>query len=204
MALPLGEFKVFISHATDEDGDLSHWIAEALDRLHIRAFVYERYRRGGQNRFEVIKKMIDMCPYFLVLLTQAGISSQWVNQEIGYAVAAKKEPIPVFEEDRDTGKLINSRGFVELNDPIGYKRGDDINLMSSIVYALVASEMDAGKWNDIYFASCKCGNDFDGKLDFNKNWFRWVHEKVPHTWKWICPSCKKNVKISFPDCHIVD
>ena len=87
MPLPKEEFRVFISHATTEDGELVRWIADALDRLHIRAFVYERYQRGGQNRFEVIKRWIKACPYFLVVLTKDGIASQWVNQEIGEILA---------------------------------------------------------------------------------------------------------------------
>ncbi len=90
MPLPKEHFKVFISHATAEDSWLANWIADALDYLHIRAFVYERYPRGGQNRFEVIKSRIQSCPYFLAVLTKDGIASQWVNQEIGYAVAVRE------------------------------------------------------------------------------------------------------------------
>ena len=122
MPLPKGDFKVFISHATAEDGELANWIADALDRLYIRAFVYERYQRGGQNRFEVIKSTIQACPYFLVMLTKDGIASQWVNQEIGYAVAVGKEIIPIMEVANSTGRLIKSKGFVELHDPIEYYR----------------------------------------------------------------------------------
>lgn len=47
MSFSKEDFKLFISHATAEDGDLANWIADALDRLHIRAFVYERYYVGG-------------------------------------------------------------------------------------------------------------------------------------------------------------
>ena len=39
MPLPKENFKVFISHATAEDGQLVNWVADALDRLHISAFV---------------------------------------------------------------------------------------------------------------------------------------------------------------------
>jgi hypothetical protein len=79
MPLPKQKFKVFISHATNEDGKLVRWIGDALDRLYIKSFIYESYQIGGQNRFEVIKSKIKECPHFLVILTQAGISSQWVN-----------------------------------------------------------------------------------------------------------------------------
>ena len=219
MPLPKEDFKVFISHATTEDGMLVDWIAEALDRLHIRTFVYERYPRGGRNRFETIKAMIQACPYFLVVLTKAGIASQWVNQEIGYAVAVGREPIPVVEVDSSKGKRIESKGFVELNDPINYYRNNDVQLMADIVHTFHTLLLSEGKWMNLIYLRCKCGNKFEGKLDFDENWELWLErprEKLPQwgLWleeptikqgpievAWTCNKCQQEVKISFPDCH---
>lgn len=201
MALPKGKYQVFISHATGEDGKLTNWLAEALDRLYIRAYVYERYQRGGQNRFETIKKMINECPYFLVILTKAGMLSQWVNQEIGYAVAIGKEPIPVLEVDN--GILVRSKGFVELHDPVRFKRGDRIGLMAEILHTLVYLLDENKEWKDEYYFSCKCGHNFIGKLDFEELWYYWKERHEPQNYSWNCPKCKQKVTISFPDCHIV-
>jgi hypothetical protein len=221
MPLPKEEFKVFISHATEEDGALVEWIADALDRLHIRAFVYERYPRGGQNRFDTIKGMIEVCPYFLVVLTKAGIASQWVNQEIGYAVAVGREPIPVREVDSATGKLINSKGFVELNDPIYYYRNNDVRLMADIIYTFHSLLLPAKKWTDFIYVRCKCGNEFEGELGFDENWEQWLErprEELPQWGLWVaepsikqgpitvgwpCSKCGREVRISFPDCHLL-
>lgn len=205
MPLPKENVKVFISHVTAEDGILAGWIADALDRLHIRAYVYERYAIGGQNRFEVIKYYIRTCPYFLVVLTVDGIAFQWVNQEIGYAVGVGKKPIPIIEVDMYTGKLIESRGFVELHDPIRYYRNDPIGLMASIVYTFYSLLFSQGRWEDLVFLSCRCGCDFDGYLAFEKYWEIWQQdpERRPLNLEWTCEKCRQKVILSFPDCHSV-
>lgn len=205
MPLTKEEFKVFISHATTEDGELVRWIADALDRLHIRAFVYERYQRGGQNRFEVIKRWIKACPYFLVVLTKDGIASQWVNQEIGYAVGMGKEIIPIVEVDESTGRCIKSRGFVELHDPIEYYRNDNVGLMASVLYTFYSLLYSQRKWQDLIFLSCVCGKEFDGLLQFDKLWPIWLQDpaKNPFPVDWVCSQCRRTVSLSFPDCHIL-
>jgi hypothetical protein len=198
-------FKVFISHATVEDGNLVNWMANALDRLHIRAFVYERYPLGGRNRFEHIKTMIRACPYFLVLLTRAGIASQWVNQEIGYAVGAGKTPIPIIEVDNTTGRHIKSSGFVELHDPIDYYRSYEVAMMASVVYTFHGWLASAGQWQGSVFLSCKCGNEFDGEFDFVKSWEIWQQDperRCLHI-EWTCQKCQRKVVLSFPDCYLL-
>lgn len=205
MPLPREPFKVFISHATTKDEHLANWIAEALDRIHIRTFVYERYPVGGQNRFEVIKRNITHCPHFLVLLTRPGIASQWVNQEIGYAVAVGKKPIPILEVDSSTGRRIESRGFVELHDPIEYRRESGVRLMASIIYTFYALLLDTPEWRDLIFLSCKCGHGFDGLLEFEKWWEQWLRgrQQKPFALEWVCNKCQSKVGISFPDCHLL-
>ena len=205
MPLPKEDFRVFISHATVEDSGLADWMADALDRLHIRAFVYERYQRGGQNRFEVIKSRIQECPYFLVMLTKEGIASQWVNQEIGYAVAVGKELIPIIEVDKSTGRLIKSKGFVELHDPIKYYKNNPVRLMASVIYTFYSLLMVEGKWKDTIFLSCTCGNVFDGLLQFEKWWEEWRGDpdRKPFTIAFPCAKCHQEVEVSFPDCHLL-
>jgi hypothetical protein len=203
--LPSETFKVFISHATIPDSSLANWMADALDRIHIRAYVYERYQMGGQNRFEVIKSMISTCPYFLVLLTKEGISSQWVNQEIGYAIAKGKNPIPIIEWDPQTGYFIKSKGFIELNDPIRYDRGYEHQFMAHVLYTFYGLLWGLGRWKDSIFLSCRCGNEFDGALQFVRWWDIWLRdpERKPFPVVWTCSKCQQNISISFPDCHLL-
>lgn len=202
MPLPAETFKVFISHATTPDDALANWMADALDRIHIRAFVYERYQMGGQNRFEVIKGMIKACPYFLVVLTKEGIASQWVNQEIGYAVAVGKNIIPIVEVDSITGRHLESKGFVELHDPIPYRKNSETELMARLVYTLKNLLAFVGKWQDLVFLSCTCGLEFEGQLQFSFNWDRFCKNRVPFQIFWDCQRCRRQVSLSFPDCHL--
>jgi len=205
MPLPAENFKLFISHATTADSGLVNWMADALDRIHIRAYVYERYYMGGRNRFELIKDMIASCPYFLVVLTKDGISSQWVNQEIGYAVGMKKNLIPIIEVDSSTGRRLDSKGFIELHDPISYYRNQEIELMASLIYTLKNYLGFDRRWRDQVFLSCGCDNDFEGLLEFDKWWGRWLglQDRKPFTVEWICNKCQQKVAISFPDCHLL-
>jgi len=205
MPLPAEEFKVFISHATAEDGNLVYWMANALDRLHIRAYVYERYYMGGRNRFELIKDMVKECPYFLVLLTKDGIRSQWVNQEIGYAVAMGKNPIPIVEVDNSTNKRIDSKGFIELHDPINYYVNNKIQLMADVIYALRNYLGFEGKWKDLIYLSCECGHEGDGELKFDMWWEKWTNDphRTPIKITWDCANCHKKITASFPDCQLL-
>ena len=202
MPLPKEEFKVFISHATAEDGELANWIADALDRFHARAYIYERYKIDGQNRFETIKDMISICPYFLVILTADSIASQWVNQEIGYAVAAGKKLIPIIEVNDSTDSLLNSQGFVELHDPIPYYRNNKIWLIAEILYTVKNLLSLDNKWHDAVFLSCECGYDFDKQLQFNLIWNIFLNDPLrkPFLINWRCDKCGRTVSISFPDC----
>ena len=205
MPLPKDVFQVFISHATAADGDLANWIADALDRLHLRAFVYERYQIGSQNKFETIKTAILACPYFLVILTKNGIASQWVNQEIGYAVAVNRAPIPIIEVEVSTGRRIDSHGFVELNDPIDYRRDEILGLMASVVYTFHGLLSGQSTWPRTVFLSCICGNEFEGELKFEQNWHAWQldPERRPLELDWACAECHRQVTLSFPDCHLM-
>jgi len=203
MPLPYEKFKVFISHATTPDGQLVHWISEALDRLHIRAFAYERYMVGGRNRFETIKAMITECPYFIVLLTTQGVISQWVNQEVGFAVARGKNPIPIIEANQISGLRIQSQGFVELHDPITYVPSREVELMADILYTFVALLKFEGLWRDLVYLSCACQHDFEGQLDFQTNWSTYTSTNQPFPLTWECKSCGRQVTLSFPDCHLI-
>ena len=205
MPKPKENFKVFISHATAEDGPLVYWMADALDRLRVRAFVYEAYQVGGQNRFEMIKGMIEACPYFLVLLTEASIVSQWVNQEIGYAVAVGKDPIPIVEVNSYTGRRIESQGFIELHDPIDYCRDNPVQMMAKVFYTFYTLLMEVGQWKDIIFLTCNCGCDFDAPLEFVRFWEMWQRnpDRNPFEIEWKCPKCGRIVKVSFPDYHLL-
>jgi hypothetical protein len=190
MSLPLEDLKVFLSHS-EQDHLLTRRIHEVLCRLHIRTFVYEYYLVGGTNRFDQIKNMISSTPYFVALLTKNGLESQWVNQEIGYAVGVNKTPIPILEINPSTGERLISRGFVEIHDPIIFNPALPDLMIEKLVYTLYSWLLRrVGGWRDTIWLTCGCGNEFDGKLDYLADY--------EGTVQWECSACKKVLSLVRP------
>lgn len=192
MPVPDEPFNVFLSHS-EKDKDLVQRINELLTRLHIRPWIYENDYVGGSNRFERIKSHIQDTPYFLVLFTQEGLSSQWVNQEVGYAVGIGRDIIPILEVDPSSGERLKSRGFVELHDPILLNPQSPSNAMKQLVYTFYSLLSD--DWPDKVWLTCKCGNEFDGTLKYYENIFMCPHNKQL---VWICKNCNKKLYIGLP------
>ena len=190
MPLPNEPFKVFLSHSENNSG-LAHRICETLDRLHVRTFAYERYPIGGANRFERIKQEIRTIPFFVALLTKSGLESQWVNQEIGYAVGVGKMPIPILEVDPHTNERLKSRGFVELNDPILLNPKDPSLMIDDLVYTLCIWLSSKGDWADRLWLSCpECGNEFDVPLDYETL-------DSERLYSWEC-KCGRSLDVELP------
>lgn len=198
MPLPNEDFQVFLSHSA-ADGELTQRIRQTLDRLHIRTFVYENYRSGGANRFEKIKTMIKQTEYFLALLTDNGLQSQWVNQEIGYAVGANKMLIPILEIKPETGERLESRGFVELHDPILLNPHAQDNMFADLVYTFYSWQNSAGKWFDTIWLTCNCGTEFDGRLNYSNE----IGQSKPRPeLNWNCPVCNNILSVGFPSFEL--
>jgi len=193
MSLPNEPFKVFLSHS-EQDAELTRWVYEVLCRLHIRSFVYEYYKVGGANRFEKIPEMIRSTRYFVALLTRNGLDSQWVNQEIGYAVGVGKEPIPILEVNPETGERLKSRGFVEIRDPILHNPYEPGLTIWDLVYTLYAWLLDQNAWRDRMWLTCKCGHEFDADLGYE----RILAKPDAQSTTWDCPQCGGALEVGLP------
>jgi len=136
--------------------------------------------------------MINSTEYFLALLSCNGLQSQWVNQEIGYAVGLGKTPIPILEVDPYTGERLKSRGFVELHDPILLNPLDPSAMIKDLIYTFYGW---LGKsWPDKIWLTCKCGNEFDGQLAYEKLLAR---PEYPSLF-WNCAACGNSLEIGLP------
>lgn len=97
--------KIFVSHALT-DKDLISKLNNSLKPYGITLLVAEHYVSMTSTITEKIEGMIDTCDAALILLTQNGFNSNFVNQEIGYIKKAKKLSFNVIEkglEDKITG-----------------------------------------------------------------------------------------------------
>lgn len=113
-------YKVFISHSTRDQG-LVIALANLLIKYGTKVFVAEWYLTPGEPIDKKVSEQIESSDCVVVLLTQNGMRSNWVHQEIGYALSkgfGKNKPlIPIVEkgvESKELGALLG-REYIEYN-----------------------------------------------------------------------------------------
>ena len=97
-------YEVFISHSIRDQG-LVIAFANILSKFGIKVTVAEWYLAPGQSLPQKIFDRIGKSDCVVVLLTRNGIRSNWVQQEIGYALKADKLLIPLAEKGTDQRDL---------------------------------------------------------------------------------------------------
>jgi TIR domain len=103
-------YKLFVSHST-KDSDLARLIkaeVEGTGRAHV--YLAEDDVQLGIPIELKVRRNLRSADAVLVLVTRNGLDSQWVQQEVGAAVADKLV-IPMVERGADTDRLgmISSR-----------------------------------------------------------------------------------------------
>lgn len=100
-------YKVFISHSTSDQGMVIS-LANLLSKYGVKVFVAEWYLTPGERLTTKVFNQIKNSDCVIVLLTRNGIRSNWVQQEIGYALNSVKPLIPLVErgvDPKDLGRL---------------------------------------------------------------------------------------------------
>lgn len=107
-------YRVFISHSTRDQG-LVITLANLLAHLGVEVFVAEWYLTPGEPLDRKVFSQIERADCVVVLLTQNGIRSNGVQQEVGYAVKANKLIIPLVEKGVDPKDLgtLQGREYIE-------------------------------------------------------------------------------------------
>lgn len=90
-------YKVFLSHSTSDLG-IVRALASLLSKFGAKVEVAEWYLAPGESLNKKVLRLIDGCDCVVALLTKNGIRSNWVQQEIGYALNSKKSVIPLVEK----------------------------------------------------------------------------------------------------------
>ncbi len=98
--------KIFISHAIS-DKKLIQQIKLTLEPHGITLLIAEHFIDLQHTITEKIEEMIDSCDVALVLLTESGFNSTFVQQEIGYIQKAGKPFLQVVQ----TGLVEKISGF---------------------------------------------------------------------------------------------
>lgn len=107
-------YNVFISHST-QDQRLVIVLANTLSKFGINVSVAEWYLSPNQRLDKKVFKKIDDSDCVVVLLTQHGIRSNWVQQEIGYTLKSSKLLIPLVEKGITNEDLaaLQGREYIE-------------------------------------------------------------------------------------------
>ena len=107
-------FSVFVSHST-KDINVVHQFAKWIKSFNINVYVAELDFQVGQPLPDKIAKMIDASDCVLAVLTNGGMRSEWVNQEIGYAKKAGKGIIPIVEEGVETKGFVTNLEYIHFH-----------------------------------------------------------------------------------------
>ena len=127
--------KVFISYSS-KDSELAERISIYLSRIGIEPYLADRRPLPDVYLADkIVKNMLDSnC--FVAILTQNGITSQWVNQEIGFAHSLQRHKvheIPIYRlVEQSLHKARAIRGFLEGREHIPM----DLNNLGPSVYVL--------------------------------------------------------------------
>lgn len=90
--------KFFISYFSEDKNKL-----EALSRAlknsskKFEPIIIAKTKIPGKPLTDKVEEGILETPYFIPILTRSSITSQWVNQEIGFAIATHRNIIPIVE-----------------------------------------------------------------------------------------------------------
>ena len=107
-------FHVYLSHA-HEDFLLVDRVWQGLDRMGLRAYMYEHFPHPRQSPLEAVIGAVRDSQQVVSFLTDAGSGSAWVHQELGATLALGKYLLPLVQ-----GDAVQVPGFVALRQPILY------------------------------------------------------------------------------------
>lgn len=136
-------YKVFISHSTREQG-LVISLANLLSKFGIEILVAEWYLTPGECLDKKVLEQIKNSDCMVALLTRNGIRSNWVQQEIGYALAYNVLLIPLVEKgiDRKALGVLQDKPYIEY-DP--YQPQQALIKTSSYVKSLKLKKEEQAK-----------------------------------------------------------
>lgn len=113
------KMKVFISFC-EADRRLMKNLKNALNKSELlRSIVIEDKREGAKNLPDLIIKGINESDFFITILSEASITTQWVNQELGYAISRQNELeiVPIVQ----TTIIHKLKGFINSNKQLAYQ-----------------------------------------------------------------------------------
>lgn len=176
-------YDIFLSHS-EQDEDLIQKIANSLKSIDYEVYVEEYERNFGTDVVDSVCKAIESSNFFMVILTDKSINSQWVNQEIGYAYANEKDIIPVY-----VGK-IDIKGMITTVKGIKVKEYYIDDVVSKITWHFI-KEDGSSRFS---FKCEKCGEKWWLDIPKQEDLYKWRKNNQPIKDK--CNACNHINKIN--------
>lgn len=109
-------YSVFLSHNTT-DKLLIEQVEHRLWREGIRPYLYQFDSQPGESISKKIQRAIDNSDALVVLITEEGQFSKWLNAEIGYAKKAEIPIIPLVDQRINNPELpfIGDSEYIRIN-----------------------------------------------------------------------------------------
>jgi hypothetical protein len=129
--------KIFISYSDFDKHKMRQFEKIINAEKDFEPIIIADRKKALAQLSDKVKKGIIECNYFIPIITRQSINTQWINQEIGFAVAIKNcKIIPIIES-----QIIDDlHGFIHKQVDLPYCfEGDPFNKRSeSFKFAIVA------------------------------------------------------------------
>ena len=154
-------FKVFLSHA-EEDYQLVYRIWDILFRLKATPYMHELYPDYRRDIPTGIRDVLRGCVMCVTFLTNEGINSQWVQQELGIAYAFNRVIVPVIE------RRVQYKGFVQMVRKITYEPTNPDLMIYQVIYAVGTHVIGHGVIPRGLALTCPDGHEHEYDLPANR------------------------------------
>jgi len=157
--------KIFIAYQS-RDVKFVDMISTTLTRIGHEPVVVENTSLPGENITSKVLSALNQFDIFMPIITRNSINSQWLNQEIGYAIAKKSTIfqginisfdfiLPIIEKSTSS----NIKGFLVNIEGIGFERNNPELTIANVVQVLFNS-YSQGMYNIRFTEICrKCKSD---------------------------------------------
>lgn len=203
---------IFIAYA-HEDRELATLVKESLDRIvEFKPYLATDYPAAGENFKERIMNAIGSCHYFIIFLTENGVKSQWVNQELGFACGVKKRKrnfriIPISKKNVVLKGLItkDSEDLLFL-DELGF----DYLMLN--IFTQIRNTIYGGLNRGALKVKYNCPSCVDdvglplilhGQIPSHDEVIRAIESDVD-SWFYPCPKCQRKIFLKLSTFEYID
>lgn len=108
--------KIFISYCQADYEKVKILENKILETEGLEPIIVANNREPLKPLAQKVQDGIIICEFFIPIITQNSINTQWLNQEIGFAISARKKILPIIEESL----IDNLKGFIHKQIDIPY------------------------------------------------------------------------------------